>query len=56
MKEANPSILSPLFVDKVNHEGERVVHGQQLMQAASDIFLGSLPYQINIFMYASYVI
>ncbi|MEW7832373.1 DUF2252 domain-containing protein [Acinetobacter baumannii] len=40
MKEANPSILSPLFVDKVNHEGERVVHGQQLMQAASDIFLG----------------
>ena len=39
MKEANPSILSPLFVDKVNHEGERVVHGQQLMQAASDIFL-----------------
>ena len=55
MKEANPSILSPLFVDKVNHEGERVVHGQQLMQAASDIFR-SLPYQINIFMYASYVI
>ncbi|MDV4265643.1 DUF2252 domain-containing protein [Acinetobacter seifertii] len=40
MKEANPSILSPLFVEKVNHEGERVIHGQQLMQAASDIFLG----------------
>lgn len=40
MKEANPSILSPLFLEKVQHEGERVVHGQQLMQAASDIFLG----------------
>ena len=40
MKEANPSILSSLFLDKVTHEGERVVHGQQLMQAASDIFLG----------------
>ncbi|AVZ86555.1 DUF2252 domain-containing protein [Acinetobacter sp. WCHA45] len=40
MKEANPSILSPLFKDKVEHEGERVIHGQQLMQAASDIFLG----------------
>lgn len=40
MKEANPSILSPLFFEKVKHEGERVIHGQQLMQAASDIFLG----------------
>ena len=40
MKEANPSILSPLFSEKVKHEGERVVYGQQLMQAASDIFLG----------------
>ncbi|WP_336165926.1 DUF2252 domain-containing protein [Acinetobacter sp. 161(2023)] len=40
MKEANSSILSPLFVEKVKHEGERVVHGQQLMQAASDICLG----------------
>lgn len=40
MKEANPSILSPLFLEKVQHEGERIVHGQQLMQAASDIFLG----------------
>lgn len=40
MKEANPSILSPLFLEQVAHEGERVVHGQQLMQAASDIFLG----------------
>ncbi len=40
MKEANPSILSPLFPETVKHEGERVIHGQQLMQAASDIFLG----------------
>ncbi len=40
MKEASPSILSPLFPEKVKHEGERVVYGQQLMQAASDIFLG----------------
>ena len=40
MKEACPSILSPLFLERVAHEGERVVHGQQLMQAASDIFLG----------------
>ena len=40
MKETSPSILSPLFPEKVKHEGERVVHGQQLMQAASDIFLG----------------
>ncbi|EOR03046.1 DUF2252 domain-containing protein [Acinetobacter genomosp. 15BJ] len=40
MKEANPSILSPLFLQKARHEGERVVYGQQLMQAASDIFLG----------------
>lgn len=39
MKEANPSILSPLL-EKSAHEGERVIRGQQLMQAASDIFLG----------------
>ncbi|MDF3313345.1 DUF2252 domain-containing protein [Rhodococcus sp. T2V] len=41
MKEAKPSVLSayveaPAFAT----EGERVVHGQRLMQAASDIFLG----------------
>ncbi|WP_038344868.1 DUF2252 domain-containing protein [Acinetobacter sp. A47] len=40
MKEATPSILDPLFMQTVPHEGERVVRGQQLMQAASDIFLG----------------
>ena len=41
VKEAQPSVLEP-FVGKseyTNH-GERVVVGQRLMQAASDIFLG----------------
>lgn len=44
MKQAQPSILAPLLSAKTStshvSEGERVVHGQQLMQAASDIFLG----------------
>lgn len=44
MKEANPSILSPLFLEKAKHEGERVISGQQLMQAANDIFLGFASY------------
>jgi uncharacterized protein (DUF2252 family) len=44
MKEANPSILTPLLREKAKHEGERVIHGQQLMQAASDIFLGFASY------------
>lgn len=44
MKEANPSILSPLFLEKTKHEGERVVSGQGLMQAANDIFLGFASY------------
>lgn len=44
MKETNASILSPLFPEKASHEGERVIHGQQLMQAASDIFLGFASY------------
>ena len=42
IKEAGPSVLQP-FVDHRapgGHEGRRVVDGQQLMQAASDIFLG----------------
>jgi len=40
-KEADASVLEE-FVGKsdYNHHGERVVAGQQLMQAASDIFLG----------------
>jgi uncharacterized protein (DUF2252 family) len=40
-KEAQPSVLER-FVGKsaYRHHGERVVHGQRLMQAATDIFLG----------------
>ncbi|MEU9498928.1 DUF2252 domain-containing protein [Streptomyces sp. NPDC048196] len=40
-KEAGPSILAP-YTDPSAYanEGQRVVHGQQLMQAVSDIFLG----------------
>ncbi|HEU5213765.1 MAG TPA: DUF2252 domain-containing protein [Gaiellaceae bacterium] len=40
-KEAQPSVLS-WFLGKSRYanEGERVVRGQRLMQAASDIFLG----------------
>ncbi|HEX8855095.1 MAG TPA: DUF2252 domain-containing protein [Thermoleophilaceae bacterium] len=43
MKEAEASVLEPFLgpSDFSNH-GERVVHGQRLMQAASDIFLGWL--------------
>ncbi len=42
IKEAQPSVLErELHLDSIyrNH-GERVVHGQKLMQAASDLFLG----------------
>ena len=40
-KEAQPSVLAE-FVGRTERgsEGERVVHGQHLMQASSDIFLG----------------
>jgi uncharacterized protein (DUF2252 family) len=40
-KEATASVLEPFVTTKgpENH-GERVVHGQRLMQASSDIFLG----------------
>src|SRR5262249_19153966 len=40
-KEAGPSVLEPLLGKArfANH-GQRVVEGQRLMQAASDIFLG----------------
>lgn len=40
-KEARPSVLEP-YVDKspYPHHGQRIVSGQRLMQAASDIFLG----------------
>jgi uncharacterized protein (DUF2252 family) len=45
VKEAQASVLAPHVVDtgslvRYRHEGQRVVAGQRLMQAASDIFLG----------------
>ena len=41
IKEANASVLEPYVSGaEVTHNGERVVTGQRLMQAASDIFLG----------------
>jgi uncharacterized protein (DUF2252 family) len=40
-KEANPSVLEEFVgASRIPSHGERVVHGQHLMQAASDIFLG----------------
>jgi uncharacterized protein (DUF2252 family) len=41
VKEAGPSVIAP-FAGRVRyrHEGRRVVEGQRLMQAASDILLG----------------
>ncbi|MDQ7981812.1 DUF2252 domain-containing protein [Paraburkholderia sp. SARCC-3016] len=40
-KEARPSVVARYFKSKEpRHEGERVVRGQQMLQAASDIFLG----------------
>jgi uncharacterized protein (DUF2252 family) len=41
MKEARPSVIAQFFPSAaVKHEGERVVQGQRMLQAASDIFLG----------------
>jgi uncharacterized protein (DUF2252 family) len=41
VKEAGPSVLEPyLGRSRFSHAGHRVVAGQRLMQAASDIFLG----------------
>ena len=41
MKEAGPSVLSDFAGrSKYENQGQRVVEGQRLMQAASDIFLG----------------
>jgi uncharacterized protein (DUF2252 family) len=43
MKEAEASVLEPfLGPSEFSNHGERVVTGQRLMQAASDIFLGWL--------------
>ncbi len=41
IKEARPSVLAPYAGGRrVRHQGERVVNGQRIMQAVSDIFLG----------------
>ncbi|WP_433695593.1 DUF2252 domain-containing protein [Paraburkholderia phenoliruptrix] len=41
MKEARPSVIARYFRSpSVKHQGERVVQGQRMLQAASDIFLG----------------
>jgi uncharacterized protein (DUF2252 family) len=40
-KEARPSVLSGYLGDsEYDNQGERVVHGQRIMQAASDVLLG----------------
>jgi uncharacterized protein (DUF2252 family) len=42
-KEAEPSVLAPFAGrSRARNQGRRVVEGQQLMQAASDVFLGWL--------------
>jgi uncharacterized protein (DUF2252 family) len=41
IKEAAPSVLEPFArPSRYEHQGERVVQGQRLLQAASDVFLG----------------
>ena len=42
VKEAQTSVLEPHLNESsiFRHPGERVVHGQRMMQAASDLFLG----------------
>src|SRR5207248_3456928 len=41
IKEAQKSVLAPFAGDSIyGHQGERVVSGQRLMQAAGDPFLG----------------
>ncbi|HZZ12072.1 MAG TPA: DUF2252 domain-containing protein [Paraburkholderia sp.] len=41
IKEARQSVIAQHYkAPNIRHEGERVVHGQRLLQAASDIFLG----------------
>ena len=43
LKEASPSVLTPyLGPSEFDNQGQRVVEGQRLMQAASDIFIGWL--------------
>src|SRR5207248_5491795 len=40
VKEAGKSVLERLAPRYAGHQGQRVVEGQRVMQAASDIFLG----------------
>jgi hypothetical protein len=41
VKEARQSVLEPYAqASRYGHQGERVVQGQRILQAASDIFLG----------------
>jgi uncharacterized protein (DUF2252 family) len=41
VKEATKSVLEgPLPKSRYQQHGERVVYGQRMMQAASDIYLG----------------
>ena len=41
IKEAQRSVLEPYAApSRFDHQGERVVHGQRLMQATSDVMLG----------------
>jgi uncharacterized protein (DUF2252 family) len=41
LKEARPSVVARYFkATEPRHEGERVVRGQQMLQAVNDIFLG----------------
>ncbi len=41
VKEAQQSVLAPYFpTKKFSSEGERVIHGQRLIQGAPDLFLG----------------
>jgi len=43
VKEAVPSVIAPYIEDpSIRHDGKRVVRGQRIMQAASDLFLGWL--------------
>ncbi|MCX7431489.1 MAG: DUF2252 domain-containing protein [Planctomycetia bacterium] len=47
MKQATPSVLAPYVkhtgeFSRFDHEGERIVRGQKMMQAVSDLFLGWL--------------
>jgi uncharacterized protein (DUF2252 family) len=48
VKEAQPSVLERFTIESAfSNHGERVVRGQRLMQAASDIFLGWLTFAWN---------